>query len=98
MSEARKLAATLAVDLVCYGPLTGTNEERTRARLCGVRRDLVDPTIGLLHGRVVDRASDGTIVAFRSVIDAVRCAIKAQGAIAEQNAGLISGKARPSVP
>jgi len=33
-----------------------------------VRRDLIDPTIALLHGRVVDRAGDGTIVEFRAAI------------------------------
>src|SRR5208337_5348981 len=68
MSETRKLAATLDVDLVCNGRLTGADEERTRARLCGVRRDLIDPTIALLHGRVLDRAGDGTIVEFRAAI------------------------------
>ena len=33
-----------------------------------MRRDLIDPTIALLHGRVVDRAGDGTIVEFRAAI------------------------------
>ena len=39
------------------------------------RSDLIDPTIAVHHGRVVKRTGDGSIVEFRSVVDAVRCAI-----------------------
>jgi class 3 adenylate cyclase len=40
------------------------------------------------HGRVVKRTGDGSIVEFRSVVDAVRCAIEAQNGMTERNAGL----------
>jgi adenylate cyclase len=40
------------------------------------------------HGRVVKRTGDGAIVEFRSVVDAVRCAIEVQSGLAERNAGL----------
>jgi class 3 adenylate cyclase len=40
------------------------------------------------HGRVVKRTGDGAIVEFRSVVDAVRCAIEVQTGLAERNAGL----------
>ena len=48
------------------------------ARLRALRSDLIDPTIAVPHGRVVKRAGDGTLVEFRSVVDAVRCAIEMQ--------------------
>ena len=39
---------------------------------------MIDPTIAVHQGRVVKRTGDGAIVEFRSVIDAVRCAIEVQ--------------------
>src|SRR5690349_21087968 len=62
--------------------------ERTLARLRALRSDLFDPTIALHHGRVVKRTGDGVLVEFRSVVDAVRCAIELQNGMAERNAGL----------
>ena len=40
------------------------------------------------HGRIVKRTGDGAIVEFRSVVDAVRCAIEVQNAMVERNAGV----------
>src|SRR4030095_13517312 len=40
------------------------------------------------NGRVVKRTGDGTLVEFRSVVDAVRCAIEVQNGMVERNAGL----------
>ena len=53
-----------------------------------LRSDLIDPTIAVHHGRVVKRTGDGSIVEFRSVVDAVRCAIEVQNAMVERNAGV----------
>jgi adenylate cyclase len=39
-------------------------------------------------GRVFKRTGDGTIVEFRSVVDAMRCAIEEQSAMVERNTGL----------
>ena len=43
MAETRKLAAILAADVVGYSRLAGSDEERTLARLRGLRSDLIDP-------------------------------------------------------
>jgi TolB-like protein len=40
------------------------------------------------HGRVVKRTGDGAIVEFRSMVDAVTCAIEVQRAMVERNAGV----------
>jgi len=58
------------------------------ARLRALRSDLFDPTIALHHGRVVKRTGDGVLIEFRSVVDAVRCAIEVQNGMVERNAGL----------
>ena len=88
MSETRKLAAILCSDVVGYGRLAGMDEDRILARLRALRSDLIDPTIAVHHGRIVKRTGDGSIVEFRSVVDAVGCAIEVQNAMVERNAGV----------
>jgi adenylate cyclase len=88
MTESRKLAAILAADVVGFSRLAGADEDRTLARLRALRSDLIDPTIAVHNGRVAKRTGDGVIVEFRSVVDAVRCAIEIQHAMAERNAGV----------
>jgi adenylate cyclase len=88
MSETRKLAAILVADVVGYSKLAGADEERTLSRLRGLRSDLIDPAIAAHHGRIVKRTGDGSIIEFRSVVDAVRCAIEVQNGMAARNAGV----------
>ena len=88
MTEARKLAAILVTDIVGFSRLAGADEDRILARLRTLRSDLIDPTISVHRGRVVKRTGDGSIVEFRSVVDAVRCAIELQQGLVERNAGL----------
>ena len=78
MSETRKIAAILVSDVVGYSRLAGADEDRILARLRALRSDLIDPTISVHHGRIVKRTGDGSIIEFRSVVDAVRCAIEVQ--------------------
>jgi TolB-like protein/class 3 adenylate cyclase len=88
VGETRKLAAILVSDVVGYSRLAGTDEDRTLSRLRGLRSDLIDPAIGAHHGRIVKRTGDGSLIEFRSVVDAVRCAIEVMTGLIERNAGL----------
>ena len=88
MTEKRKLAAILAADVVGFSRLTGSDEEGTLARLRTLWSDLIAPTISVHNGRVVKRTGDGSLIEFRSVVDAVRCAIEVQNGMVERNAGL----------
>jgi hypothetical protein len=88
VSETRKLAAILVSDIVGYSRLAGADEDRILARLRTLRSDLIDPTIAVHHGRVVKRTGDGSIIEFRSVVDAVRCAIEVQNGLIDRNAGV----------
>ena len=92
VSETRKLAAILVSDVVGYSRLAGADEDRILARLRALRSDLIDPTIAVHHGRVVKRTGDGSIVEFRSVVDAVNLAIEVQRAMVERNAGVAPDK------
>ena len=75
-------------DVVGYSRLAGADEDRTLARLRGLRSDLIDPAIAAHRGRIVKRTGDGSIIEFRSMVDAVRCAIEVQTGMVERNAGV----------
>jgi Adenylate and Guanylate cyclase catalytic domain len=92
MSETRKIAAILVSDVVGYSRLAGADEDRTLARLRALRSDLIDPTISVHHGRIVKRTGDGSVIEFRSVVDAVRCVLEVQHAMVERNAGVAPDK------
>ena len=79
--------------MVGYSRLAGADEEGTLSSLRALRSDLIDPTITAHHGRVVKRTGDGSLIEFRSVVDAVRCAIEMQSGIIERNAGVGAGTA-----
>ena len=82
----RKLVAILAADVVGYSRLMGADEEDTFARLKAHRRELIDPQVVEHHGRVVKLTGDGLLIEFPSVVEAVRCAVKIQQALADRNA------------
>ena len=88
MAETRKIAAILVADVVGYSRLAGADEEGTLARLRALRSDLIDPAMATHRGRVVKRTGDGSLIEFRSVVDAVRCAIEVQNGMVERNTGL----------
>ena len=92
MGETRKLAAILVADVVGYSRLAGADEDRILARLRALRSDLVDPTVAVHHGRIVKRTGDGSLIEFRSVVDAVRCALEVQHTMVERNAGVALDK------
>ena len=85
MSEARKLAAILVADVAGFSRLAGADEEHTLARL---RSEVIDPATSARNGRIVKGTGDGFIAEFRSVVDAVRCAIEMQKGAGERNAGV----------
>jgi len=71
MATTRRLAAILAADVAGYSRLMGTDQEGTHERLKAHLRELVDPKIGL-------------IAEFRSVVDAVRCAVEMQRGVIDR--------------
>jgi class 3 adenylate cyclase len=92
VSKTRKLAAILVSDVVGYSRLAGADEGRILARLRTPRGDLIDPTIPVRHGRVVKPTGDGSVIEFRSVVDAVDCAVEVQRAKVERNAEVAPDK------
>jgi adenylate cyclase len=88
----RRLAAILAADVAGYSRLMESDEEGTLRRLQAHRREVIDPKIREHQGRIVKTTGDGLLAEFRSVVDAVRCAVEMQRGIAECEAALPQGR------
>ena len=81
----RRLAAILAADVVGYSRLMEVDEAGTLARLKTVRLELIDPAITKCNGRIIKTTGDGMLVEFRSVTEALRCAVDFQERMARRN-------------
>jgi adenylate cyclase len=84
---ARRIAAVLAADVAGYSRLVGADEEGTLAALKRHRGELIDPRIKEHRGRIVNTTGDGMLVEFASALDAVRCAVTMQRAMAAAVSG-----------
>src|SRR5271163_1764612 len=80
----RRLVAILAADVEGNSRLMHGDEEATMAMLSD-RRALVDDLIGGHRGRIANTAGDSVLAEFASVLDAVRCAVEIQEALAQAN-------------
>ena len=85
----RRLAAILVADVVGYSRLMADDEAGALAALNRHREVEFDPVVARHNGRIVKLMGDGTLVEFRSVVDAVACAVAIQQAAAEAEAGPI---------
>jgi adenylate cyclase len=81
----RRLAAVLAADVVGYSDLMSRDEDGTLGRLRNLRRNIIEPRIQSHHGRLVKTIGDGFLVEFASPVDAVRCAVDLQEAVAKRS-------------
>ena len=88
----RRLAAILAADVAGYSRLMEADEEGTLAALRAIHRELGDPKVRQHRGRIVNTTGDGLLIEFSSVVDAVRCAVELQRAMAERNTDIPPAK------
>jgi TolB-like protein/Tfp pilus assembly protein PilF len=80
----RRLAAIFAADVEGYSRLMGADEVATLDALTE-RREILDGLIVNHGGRIANTAGDSVLAEFGSAVDAVRCAMEAQGALAKAN-------------
>jgi len=81
----RRLAAILVADIAGYSRLMAADEAATVVALKG-HQAVVLPLVEVHGGRIQDTAGDGILAEFRSVQQAVECAIAIQRTMAERNA------------
>jgi adenylate cyclase len=82
----RRLAAILAADVVGYSRLVGDDEAGTIARLKASRQNFIEPLIAECRGRIIRLMGDGALCEFRSVVEAVQCALLIQRGMVEGEA------------
>jgi TolB-like protein/class 3 adenylate cyclase len=80
----RRLVAIFAADVEGYSRLMSSDEAGTLRELTK-RRRILDGLIASHRGRIANTAGDSVLVEFNSAVDAVQCAVEAQGALAEAN-------------
>ena len=78
--------AVLMADVAGYSRLIGADDEGTFAQLNAHHSELVEPKVKEHRGRVARTTGDGLLVLFASVVDAMRCAVEIQRAMAYRNA------------
>jgi adenylate cyclase len=83
----RKLTAILSADVAGYSRLMGLDEESTIRTLTDYRTVIAN-LVQQYHGRVVDTPGDNILAEFPSAVDAVKCAVETQRALAIHNAEL----------
>lgn len=83
----RRLVAIFAADVEGYSRLMGADEVATLDALTA-RREILDGLIATHGGRIANTAGDSVLAEFGSAVDAVRCAMEAQAALAEANLSL----------
>src|SRR5207249_4989696 len=81
----RRLAAILVADIAGYSRLMAEDEAATVTALKG-HQAVVLPMVAAHGGRIQDTAGDGILAEFRSVLQAVECAVAIQRTMAERNA------------
>ncbi len=81
----RRLAAILSADVVGYSKLMGDDEDRTHALLTQQFGSVVQPRVSSHRGRIVNITGDSVLAEFRSIFDAVTCAVEIQSIMAARN-------------
>jgi adenylate cyclase len=80
----RKLTTILSADVAGYSRLMGDNEFATVSTLKSYR-ELIFEKVQAFNGRVVDSPGDNILSEFRSIVDAVSCAVAIQEGLRVQN-------------
>ncbi len=81
----RRLMAILMADVAGYSRLIGVDDEGTFAQLNAHHSELIEPKVKEHRGRIARTTGDGLLALFASVVDALRCAVEIQRAMAERN-------------
>jgi class 3 adenylate cyclase len=89
----RKLAAILSADVEGYTDVEGysrlmDDDEEATVRTLTSYRSAISDLVQQYRGRVVDSPGDNILAEFKSVVDAVNCAVEIQRELAERNAEL----------
>jgi adenylate cyclase len=80
----RRMAAIMVGDIVAYSAMMERSEERAVERLAACQA-LISEKVELLDGRIFNTAGDAALAEFPSAINALRCAVEINNALAGVN-------------
>ena len=80
----RKLTAILSADVAGYSRLMSDDEAATVSTLKSHRK-IITEKVQAFKGRVIDSPGDNILAEFRSIVDAVSCAVEVQQVLKEKN-------------
>jgi len=84
VTEERRLAAIMFCDVCGFSRIMGENETRALA-VVGMATSCIESAVGMYGGRVIKKLGDGLLCEFPSAVNAVRCAIEVQKAVADHD-------------
>lgn len=84
MASSRRLSAIMFTDMVGYTARTQADEAGT-LELLRQQEALVQPLLGVHHGRAVKSTGDGVLAEFPSALEAARCAVAIQEELHRRN-------------
>jgi adenylate cyclase len=82
----RRLAAILAADLAGFSGMMERNEEETLRAVKRFQNSMLMPATKAHGGRLVKTTGDGFLIEFASAGEALRCALKIQGGLQDEEA------------
>jgi adenylate cyclase len=83
VERGRRLVAVFAADVVSYSSLMGADEAGTHKRYSSDLENVMLPLFERYHGQIVKKTGDGVLAVFPSVLEAVDCAARIQGCLAD---------------
>src|SRR4051794_40888237 len=84
----RRLAGIVAADVASYSAMLGADEAGALARVRALRVDVIEPLAASHEGRLFKAMGDGFFLAFASAVQALRCALAIQAAVAAESDSL----------
>ena len=81
----RKLTVILAADVAGYDRLVAADADGTFATLRTLRTELVNAVIATTRGRILKTSGNAMLIEFRTVRDALACAVGVQRGVAKRN-------------
>jgi class 3 adenylate cyclase len=82
--EERRLAAIMFSDICGFSATMGANESQA-LNLVNMHNTCIESAVEIHGGRIIKKMGDGLLLEFASAVNAVRCAVAVQKAVAKHN-------------
>ena len=88
----RRLTTILAIDVVGYSRMMQLDSSGVLKALNNVLRNIVEPSVAAMDGRIVKLMGDGALVEFQAAFQALSCAVTIQKKMRDPNTANVNGE------